>query len=258
MKNIILVAVAVLSVPVWGNSSPMPEDKDLTQWAQEQAETLPETIDGVHVYRPEMADGMAVVSDLIDLPDLNQTSVFVNSIVYVVDNLVRDEEAISAADFEGRKFVVEKVFFNEQKGKDEASYKCQLAIQATDNMLSFSVSGIEVSYKEKGILPRTLKYEKLNLVDNKRHKELSEEFSFLCSKYLKDLTEYVKTAQAPAVTHWKEISSGQVAEGMNEAEVKMVKGRARNVRKSGGRIKWMYDDESVIIFQNGTVFRVIE
>ena len=56
---------------------------------------------------------------------------------------------------------------------------------------------------------------------------------------------------------WKEIKAGDVVKGMNESEVKLVFGRPYNERKTGKRIKWMYEDNSVVVFTDGIVSTVI-
>ena len=71
------------------------------------------------------------------------------------------------------------------------------------------------------------------------------------------MADFIKTSSIPQISHWKEIKAGDVVKGMNESEVKLVFGRPYNERKTGKRIKWMYEDNSVVVFTDGIVSTVI-
>lgn len=220
-----------------------------------QSALLPDEIQGVKMYRPVSENGKMTVSEIIDI-EQPRDSIFVGAILFVAEKLNSETDAIESVDFDSRRFVVRR---SERRGegKNAAVYSYMTAFQAADNILSFLSYDISVNYKEKGILPRTLDFEKLK-ADNKRHNELVEEFSFMNSKWIKDIGESISAGGFPAVAQWEEIQAGKVVKGMNASEVKLVLGRPLYERKTGKRVKWMYDNETVVIFTEGIVTTVID
>ena len=230
----------------------------LSVWAKEQASALPSEIDGVVMMRPVAnEDGRVEVSEFIDVPGISQTQVFIAAVVYAAENLDRETDAIETIDFDSRRFVVSR-HVKSGEGKDAATYRYTTAFQAADDILSFVSYGIEIDYKDKGILPRHMAIEKMKPATNKRHAELIEDFSFNNSKYLKDMAAYVSDNPSLKVTHWKDIKDGTVVKGMNETEVKLVVGAPVSVRKMGKRSKWMFSNDFVVIFTGGVVTTVIQ
>lgn len=251
-----IVVAVILACPVSAKEQ-VNATLDLGEWAREQAAALPESIDGVKIFRPIVDDGKAVVSDLIDLPATSAECLFTAALAFIADNIEPETDVIDAIDYESYRFALTRMQ-TQGTGKNTASYKYTLAVQAADDIMSFSEFDIKVEYKEKGILPRTIGLEKCKPAENTRHRELVEGFSFVSSKFLKDMCDFISANKDLKVTHWNEIKSNQVVKGMNEVEVKLAAGRPANVRSTGNRTKWMYSNDFVVIFTEGIVSTVIE
>ena len=71
------------------------------------------------------------------------------------------------------------------------------------------------------------------------------------------MEEYIVTRNDLRVTHYNEIKQGMVVNGMNPDEVILSKGAPRDTRRSGERLRWIYDNETVIVFTDGKVTKVI-
>lgn len=136
-------------------------------------------------------------------------------------------------------------------------FACETAFQVVDGMLSFVTYNIQTAYKEKGILPRKMAIEKLKPQEKEQHKNVVETFSYVNSKFLQEMVEYVKSAQNQPVTHWEEIETSDVVKGMNETEVKLAAGRPSTVREQGNKTRWMYSNTFVVVFTDGVVTTVV-
>ena len=99
--------------------------------------------------------------------------------------------------------------------------------------------------------------EKLKPQEKEQHKNVVETFSYVNSKFLQEMVEYVKSAQNQPVTHWEEIETGDVVKGMNETEVKLAAGRPSTVREQGNKTRWMYSNTFVVVFTDGVVTTVV-
>lgn len=225
---------------------------NLAQWAEEQAGREKETVDGVRMFRPAEADGKLMVSDFFDIPGKDKTEILTKAWVFTADNIDRETEAVELSEPDAGRFVVQRSF-SAGEGRDEVTFACRLAIQATDGILTFAAYDISAAFKERGILPRTVGLEKLKPEKNKQHKEIIETFSFLNSKFLQEMLRFVETGDCPAVTHWKEIAKGEVVNGMNKTEVKLSVGTPAYVRTSGEKETWRYSNRFVVFFTEKTV-----
>lgn len=231
--------------------------EDLNQWAKSELAKYPETVNGVTVIYPTMSDdGKLSVSDIIDIEGKSQKEIFAGALVFIKNNINPEFELIESVDYDSYRFILARKT-EQGSGKTASSYEYIMAFQVADGILSFVTYDIKAGWREKGLLPRKMDLEKLKPQTNERHKELVTEFSYLSTKYLLDMAEFIKSAKIPLITHWKELKSETVVKGMNETEVKIVFGRPYNERKTGSRVKWMYEDNSVVIFTDGIVSTVI-
>ena len=230
---------------------------ELNQWAKSELAKYPEVVEGVNVMYPTMSDDAKLsISDIIDIEGKSKDEIFTGALVFIHNNMIPEMEALESIDYDSRRFILARKT-EQGSGKTTSSYEYIMAFQVADNMLSFVIYDIKAGYREKGILPRKLDLEKLKPQTTERHKELVTEFSYLTSKYLLDMADFIKTSSIHQISHWKEIKAGDVVKGMNESEVKLVFGRPYNERKTGKRIKWMYEDNSVVVFTDGIVSTVI-
>lgn len=254
-----LLCILSASLSIYAKKDTAKDDSpaNLAEWVQQQKDVLPATVDGVTVYRPTIDNGNAVISGLIDIPDIDKERVFVAMMVYAADNLDLETEKIDNVDYSKKRFVVARNV-SEGEGKDAATYTYNNAFQAFDGIMSFLAYEISIGYREKGIIPRTLAFEKLKPEKNTRHKELIENFSILNSKYLDGMARFVKNADNISVSHWDEINARKIVKGMNATEVKLIAGRPRNITESGSREKWMYNNDFVVVFTDGIVSNVVQ
>lgn len=258
MKRYFLFAISAIICTASLTAKDDKSTDNLSQWAESELAKYPETVDGIKVFYPSPDEnGKLSVSDIIDIPDNTQTGIFTNALVYIYDNYDPENEAIETIDYDSRRFIIARRMKQGSGGKT-TSYEYISAFQIADGLMSFIAYDIRAEYREKGILPRKLDIEKLKPQENPRHKELVEEFSFLNSKFLKEMADYISSTKAENITHWNEIKDNQAVKGMNKIEVKLALGRPYSEREMGKRTKWMYDNNSVVIFTNGIVTTVID
>ncbi len=258
MKRYIITMLTVLVCSIGMTAKEDKTTDNLSQWAESELAKYPESVDGIKVFYPSLDEnGKLSVSDIIDIPDNTQTGIFTKALVYIYDNYDPETEVIESIDYDSRRFIIARKMKQGSSGKT-TSYEYISAFQIADGLMSFISYDIRAEYREKGILPRKLDIEKLKPQENPRHKELVEEFSFLNAKFLKEMTDFISSSDSEKVTHWDEIKNNQAVKGMNKTEVKLALGRPYSERDMGKRTKWMYDNNSVIIFTNGIVTTVID
>lgn len=209
------------------------------------------------VYELTQGDNRLEVSDLVELPRKSKNDIFVGAAIHIVDNLDSETDFLESVDFDSRKIqLARKVSFGENK--TATTYKYRIAFQAADGLLSFVCYDISAGYREKGILPRTLPVEKLTPDKNPRHQELIDEYTRINSEFINNMAEAIKSGNTQPVSHWDEIKDNRVVKGMNATEVKLALGRPASIRDTNSRSKWMYGNDTVIIFTDGKVTTVIE
>ena len=124
--------------------------------------------------------------------------------------------------------------------------------------MGFSIEDIDCRYKEKGLIPRTLRLEKLHPESNKRHAELVREFVEINSEYLNGMNEYIDSRRDIQSLFFSALSKGGPIEvGMNMDEVVILLGSPLDKRTSGNRTRWMYSNDEVIIFTDGVVSKIV-
>lgn len=225
-------------------------ESSLSSWVEE----FPESIEGVKIFSPQMEDGVIRISDLVDFEGRDRDRVFVNALSDIRSNAEGTVEEVENVDANGRRI---KVHRQSPSPGGDATYNYSVAFQMADNMISFLIYDISISYKERGIVPRTQQIEKLKPKENRRHKELVDGFVVDASKYIGRVSEAITANSAQEVNHWAEINSGTVVKGMNQTEVLLVRGKPSSSRTSGNRIKWMYGNERVVVFTDGVVSTVL-
>lgn len=255
MKNIsLLFAMLLVSISMTAEQ----KTESLSQWAAEELAKYPEKVEGMTVFYPELDENQQlVVSDIIDVPGQSEVQIFTNALVYLYDNLDPETESIESIDYDSHKFIIARKM-KQGSGKTTTAYEYILAFQMTDGLISFACYNIDAEYREKGILPRKLALEKLKPQEIERHKELVIEFSSLNTKYLNDIAKYATETKPEVVSHWENIENKEAVKGMNKTEIKLIFGRPVSERITGKRTKWMYADNSVVIFTNDIVTTIIE
>ena len=228
----------------------------LAEWASQQTEVLPEIVNGVKMYRPELAGDQLIISDMTDIPGGDARQIFLKALMYVREKSDPLKERIEAVDFKNLRFTVR---CDKEKLNDDASetYSYTEAYQGTKGLLAFTCGDMSVSFKEKGLIPRTLKFEKLKPQSNQRDRNWIESQSFILSEKVADLSKYIKLRDNIKVTHEDEIIKGKIVQGMNPDEVVLTLGQPFSKRKSGGRDKWLFESGASLIFTDGVVSHIM-
>jgi hypothetical protein len=248
VRLLVATFITLSSVPLsWGAD----DNGSLSEWIKE----MPATIDGVTIYRPIEDDGLLQISDIVDLPGKSSETIFVNTMIDILSNLDSDIETVEKKDYDSMRVCVVRSTPDDEHA---ATYNYTIAIQTTNDMMTFLVTNISIGYKEKGVIPRTLAIEKMKPYKNVRHKELIEQCAVSISKYVNRLATAVTTQSKPSISHWTEIRNGQIVKGMNQTEVILVKGKPTSNRTSNSRVKWMYGNDNVVIFTDGKVSNIIQ
>ena len=250
--SLIAVAVAVTSVA----KKPETPQQTLAEWAAEQTTTMPKIVEGVTMYRPEVNSDNMVINDFVDIKGQKGKQVFLKALMFARERLNGETERIDAVDFKNNRFTIRANRAPIIK-RDQEQYSYIQAFQGAEGILSFSCGEMSVYFKEKGLIPRTLNFESLKPMTNDKHRDWIEGLSLAFSSRVEDLVNYIKTRPDISISHEQDIMNGVVVVGMNPDEVTLTLGKPFSVKKSGDRIKWLYDTGISIIFTNGKVSHVM-
>lgn len=248
MKNRIATIATAIAICWPGISAATPEAQPA------QYTSYPEIIEGVRIYMPSFENNRVLISDLSDFPGLSQQRIFANALLAARQGFEGDSEDFEYVDFSNFKMRIKIEAVDESRN---ATYRYTLAIQAADEILSFEVFDMTISYRERGVIPRTQRIEKMNPADNERHKNLITGLLFNISSLIKQMAESIAADKAGEVNHWDALAEGNIVNGMNPTEVILLQGIPDSERKTSNRVKWMYGNENVIIFTDGAVTKVI-
>lgn len=230
---------------------------DYTEWIA--LSDVPAQEDGVKMFYPstEPVDSAAVYTGQLTAEGLTARQILLAAMVYAVDNFDIDNgEGFSAIDYDGNKATMSLKTTCGTNSR-EATYMRDITLDASDGLLRFKVSGVNIRYREKGLIPRTLPMEELHPESNSRHNELVMELTRITSAYMDGMTKYISTRGDISAPHLAQLKDGKVIVGMNPDEVKLILGAPWEVRKSGEKLRWIYGNETVVIFVDGVVSRVI-
>jgi len=230
---------------------------------------LPGTINGVKQYYPisegvrneesDKNDTIAVIRGFVPVRGVNALKTFLAGLVYASSNFDRDEgDGIEDIDPDKNEFTL---LLKSTQGttSKETTYTYSLTLKAREDGFDFEVVNIDCRYREKGIIPRTLRMEKLRPDKNERHAELISEFTAINSGYVNDMSAYIATRSDIEVESISKLIKGTTVEvGMNMDEVIILLGEPLNKRNSGSRVRWIYPRNMVIIFSDGLVSKIVE
>lgn len=215
---------------------------------------------GLTLFYPETVDdGQAVVRGEISLPGCSAEQIFLGALDYAVTNLdsEEDHEQIGEINDSDLSFMM-RIYSKQGSNNTETVFTWLVMVKAEAERLLFAANEIDAKYREKGILPRTIPFEKLNPGSNLRHSELVMQFVDINSTRLHSIAKAAAEAKNLKVNHWTEIAEKKAVKGMNELEVKLAMGLPLTTRESGERIRWVYPDNFVVLFEDGQVVRVVE
>lgn len=253
-----------LNIKIGKKDNPM---VDYNEWIEQQQ--WPETIDGIKQFYPITAtaanetddaamDTIAIVKGQLQIPGLDARQCFLAALVYASDNFDTEaNEGFEEIDYSNLSF---KMLLKTTQGRNntETTYTRSIAFKSMDGVLDFTVADIDCKFRDKGIIPRTLRLERLQPDNNKRHAELVKEFVEVNSGYLHNMVYYVSTRTDITSPNFDKLKhKSEVEEGMNMDEVTILLGPPLNKRKSGTKYRWIYSNDYVIIFTDGIVTKVI-
>lgn len=246
------------------NPTPM---TDYTEWIPTQS--FPEEIDGVRQFYPVSVgvideesgeqDTIAVVRGSVAVSGLTARQVMLAAMVYASDHFDREtQEGFEDIGYDDNRFTV-LLKSTQGANANETTYARSLTVTARDGGFDFETSDIDCRYREKGIVPRTQRLEKLHPDNNKRHLSVLKEFIEVNSAYIYALSEYASTRSDIESPNFDKVCKGaDVAVGMNEDEVTILLGKPMNKRRSGERVRWIYSNDYVIIFTEGKVSKIVD
>lgn len=255
---------ALIIAPIPANAFKLKLKKDpkprvnYTSWIA--SKDFPKEDEGLKLFYPQTAasDSCTVIAGSLPIKGLTPQQAMLAAMIYVSENLEPEgQERITEINFPQREF---SFLLSTTVGSNnrEATYNRLVTIKGSKGALVFNVSDIDIRYRQKGLIPRTVDIETLHPESDKRHEELILELVRINSKYLCDMTAYATTRNDLKVTHFDEIKQNVVVKGMNPDEVTLAKGAPRDTRRSGERTRWIYDNETVIVFTGGKVTKVID
>ena len=224
-------------------------------------DTLTITIpDGV-VYYPCLKSDESnwIISGCYDLQGKSSEELFVNSLLYAIEQAEAGKEHVLILDVSQKSFSLLMQLPSNFYPENKTYYKYANTISIENGRITFRATEMHVcSNNLFGDLKETL-FESLQPEKKAKHRNFINELAAQNSIYLHKLFEYVKTNKPQAVTHWEEISNGDIIKGMNTTECLLSVGKPLHIRKNGGnQIKWMVNNDFVVLFENGIVVRVIK
>lgn len=273
--NLLLLVSLIILVPLRGYAIKIKLKKDpaaaLDYEAWVKSADLPSEVEGISQFYPvstsvldddgNIVDTTAVIRGCCTVRDMTDTQIFLAAMVYASDNFVREgnvKDGFESIDYDNNSFVA---FMKSSQGSNsnETSYSRKIRFSAIDGSLCFEVFDIDCRFRDKGIIPRTLRLEKLHPDRNKRHEELVKELVKVNSEYLSLITDYVNSRMDICSPNFNLLKKGaEITEGMNSDEVTILLGPPVNKRKSGERVRWIYANDYVLIFTDGVVSKIVE
>lgn len=230
---------------------------DYTAW-RDTADIV-RTADGMPLFYPSTANEEVTVSGEIEIPGQSAEKIFLGALDYATEHLDTTEDHEQIGDYNpAEKSFMLRLFSRQGSNNNETTYTRFMLVKALNGKLQFKVMQPEVRYREKGVIPRTLPFERLNPATNSRHFELIEQFAAINSQYLHKMAESIADSRAPSVTHWDEIIEKKVTKGMNTFEVRLILGKPVTERENGERLRWVYPKNYVLLFVDGKLSRIVD
>ena len=231
---------------------------DYTAWAD--TADIPSEADGMKICYPatDAETGHATVAAEFPVSGMTPQQIFMAAMVYAAANFnPENEEGFLEYDYDGNRFAI-LLKSTQGTNNKETTYRRRLDIAASEEVLRIVASDITARYREKGIIPRTVELESLHPEANNRHKELLSEFSAINTAYLHAMAGYVASRTDIKAGDFSPLKAGRVMTGMTEDEVIIILGAPLETRRSADKHRWIYSDQTVVIFTDGKVTKFLE
>ncbi len=209
-------------------------------------------------YDYTVVDNRVIVTDFVTFDDLAGEHIFINALLFAIDQGTSELENIEEINFETQRFIVKQQVPSAEYGSAGTSYKFTTQIQVAENMLSFLTTDIQL--ETKGFLNeyKNIAFERLDPEKKPKHQTYLNEFISAHSGYLNRMFEFIRSNEHHPITHWDELKAGRVVKGMNETECTLVCGKPRHVRETGGKTRWLFSNNFVVFFENGVITSIID
>jgi hypothetical protein len=230
----------------------------LENWTKNRENTASSKEEGegdIHLYPCSEAEGKIIVSDFVDFTGLTSEQIFVNALLYSIESGTREKENIEDIDLEQKRFVVKQQIKSAQKA--DIAYKCSTRFQVAEDNLSFL--SFDIVYESRTIFKelKNTPFEKLDTQKKANDKVYLDEFILGNSLFLSAMFKFIQTNQYQPITHWNEISEGKVVKGMNETECKLAAGKPVHIRNTSNKMRWMFNNDFIVLFENGIVSSIL-
>lgn len=203
-----------------------------------------------------IVDNKVVISQFQSIEETTSENLFLNALLWTIQNAPQPEEKIMEVDYDKKQFGVAWMIDNP---KTACRYRCVVSVKVTDNIITMLASDINQEAETSVIkLVKRLPFEKLNPDKKPKHKDYLTDFANLHEGYIAQLLEFVSNNQLPPITHWREIEEKNVIKGMNPTECILSLGKPASIQKQGNKEEWMYDAYTYVFFENGIVSSVIK
>lgn len=201
-------------------------------------------------------DGKVVVSEFHSLDNVDEEAIFLNALIYVVENGNRPEEGALEVDFEKKQFAIELFSTNP---KTENRYNYTLSVKVSEHIITMLASDI-VNVASSSVIKfvKKLPFERLQPEKKPKHKDYLEEFAKLYKSNIEQILTFITTNKLPSITHWNEIKESNVVKGMNEIECLLSMGKPISRKDQGDKSEWMYDTYTYLFFENGILISFIK
>ncbi len=205
---------------------------------------------------PKTVEGTAVINGSIPMTGIDDKNAFAAAICHAVETLDPAIEKLEHTDYAGNSFIIMQ---RTTRGSNntEATYTRRLMVEVANGQLNFTVYDIDIRYREKGVIPRTLPLEKLNPAENSRHRELIVELADINASYINSMCDFIKKNPLISFGDIDAMSKGEATPGMSETEIKVLLGKPTAIRNSGSRTRWIYSNDLIIIFTDGKVTKIV-
>lgn len=218
--------------------------------------TLPEGV----IYYPCLKSDETnwIVSGTYDFQGKSAEELFVNSLLFAIEQAEAGKEHVLIQDISKKSFSLLMQLPSNFYPETKTYYKYANTISVENERITFLATEMHVcSNNLFGDLKETL-FESLQPEKKAKHKNYMNELAAQNSVYLHKLFEYIQTNKPQPISHWEEISVGNIIKGMNTTECLLAVGKPLHIRKSGNQIKWMVNNDFVVLFENDIVVRVIK
>lgn len=213
--------------------------------------------EGVTYYPCSTIDDKYVITNSVTFSNLSPEQIFINLLLYTIEQQESGNEHFINIDFAQKKVN----FFTEVGSKiyteNQTYYKYISSFSVNNQELSFLISEMILYNNNLFGEQKETQFENLQPTKKAKHKNYINEYSAETSIFLHNLFEYIKSNQSEAINHWSEITANKIVEGMNRTECLLSVGKPLHIRNNGNQIKWMVNNDFVVIFENEIVTKVI-